>query len=791
MKTPSSPRNEAERLSALQNLALLDTQAEPRFDRVTRIARQHFSVPIALISLVDKERQWFKSKQGLDVCETPRDISFCGYAILQEETLQIPNALEDERFHDNPLVTGPPNIRFYAGAPIHAPNRQRIGTLCIISDEPRILSQDQLILLRDLADIVEAEAARDEILAAKAKLEKNKASLTNFSQRLAVATRAGGIGVWDYNIQTNELDWDDRMFELYGITREQFPGAFEAWSHALHPEDKARAESELIGAIEGGCEFDTEFRVRWPNDEIRYLQASATVIRDPRGKALKMIGVNQDITERKKMELTYKLHDAIVQSSDQAIISITLDGTITSWNCGAEKVFGFMTEQVLGLPILLLIPENRQFEGRKVLALVTQGEILQNYDTVCQRADGTEIDTSVALSPIVDTEGEVVGASIIARDITESKKLERLKSEFVSTVSHELRTPLTSIRGALGLIFGKYSSELSAKTLNLLEVANRNSERLSLLVNDILDLEKIDSGSVDFQFCDMDVERFIQRAIEENQGFADQHQVYLHFDSIGSGLQIRGDENRLMQVMANLLSNGIKFSPPGEKLIIKLEEFDHHIRIGVIDTGPGIPEEFRSQIFQRFAQADSSDARKKGGTGLGLSISKAIIERHYGSLEYDSEVGRGSEFSVKLPKLSPNKYVTSQRPRLLICEHKPYITSMLKTAAELIPVHMDMVSTTIEAEQKIAAFPYDLLLLDLDLPDVDGLEFLQSLRSKFGGGQLPIIVISSCANECHLGHHCGAMVVEDWLQKPFNSQRLYATLQSTFAKILSAQYVTR
>ena len=219
-----------------------------------------------------------------------------------------------------------------------------------------------------------------------------------------------------------------------------------------------------------------------------------------------------------------------------------------------------------------------------------------------------------------------------------------MKSEFVSTVSHELRTPLTSIRGALGLVLGKASVGISDKAKSLLETARRNSERLTLLINDILDLEKIESGHLSLQMQAVDLVKIAQQAVIANEGYAAQHQVSLVLNPSIKQARVMGDEHRLLQVFANLISNAVKFSYPQATVDISIQAQQNGFRVGVKDYGQGIPESFRPHIFSRFAQADSSDTRAKGGTGLGLSITKAIIDSHGGTLAYQSEQGIGTEF---------------------------------------------------------------------------------------------------------------------------------------------------
>jgi PAS domain S-box-containing protein len=657
MQPPSIPQNEQLRIAALCNLEILDTPSEERFDRLTRIAKQHFDVPIALVSLVDHDRQWFKSRQGLEATETPRNISFCGHAILHSDIFYIPNTLEDPRFADNPLVTGPPDIRFYAGAPLYSENHQRLGTLCIIDNKPREFSQAQLATLRDLADAVGAELRQVNLIKLSQQLSESEHRLRLKNERLALATESGNIGVWDYNIETNELNWDERMFQLYGVSREQFAGCYEAWSYALHPDDKLQAEKDLAEAITGIKPFDSEFRVIWSNNSIRYLKAAAIVIRDEEGRGIRMTGINQDITERKEME--------------------------------------------------------------------------------------------------------------------------RLKSEFISTVSHELRTPLTSIRGALGLVMGKASEQLAPKLQKMLELASRNAERLTLLINDLLDLEKIESGTLAFEFKTVDLIKLTKSAIEDNTGFADKHGINLLFNTTLDVAHIYGDEHRLLQVYANLISNAVKFSPLKATVTITVESKDHQFIASVKDMGPGIPEEFRNKIFQRFAQADSSDSREKGGTGLGLNITQAIIKRHGGSIDFTSEKGKGACFYFSIAEsntIASADFSCDSDASVLICEDNLDVAQILEEMITLEGVSCDIATSAEQARQLLQQKTYRLLLLDLNLPDCNGIELITELRTNEVTSNLPIVIVSGRALEGKQEFAGDSMMVIDWLQKPIDPTRLQQAL---------------
>ena len=771
MRAPKIPENELERLKALRDLQLLDTEPEDRFDRITHLAQEHFNVPIVLVSLVDEARQWFKSKQGLDACETGRDISFCGHAILHPDLFMIDNALLDERFADNPLVTGEPHIRFYAGAPLKSPTGVSVGTLCLIDRIPRSLTKKQQQQLREFADIVESEAARGALLKAQEEMAAQEKSLSAFASRLEIATKAGRVGVWDYNVVTNELVWDDRMIELYGLNREDFMGAYEAWQIALHPEDKKRAEFELEDALAGNKPFDTEFRIRWPNGELRYIHANAEVTRNAKGEPESMIGTNLDITERIQMELAYKLHDAIIESADLAIYSVDIEGNYLSWNHGATKVFGFDRDQVLGTRGTNFVPRESIQEEQRVFQEILAGTAVTQLETKRYRLDGSMADISANISPLLDDQGKINGFSFIARDITEAKKLERLKNEFVSTVSHELRTPLTSIRGALGLIHGKWSQALPEKARNLLEVANRNSERLTLLINDILDLEKIESGRMEFKMESFDLMALIDQAYEDNQGYAAKHAIQLVKKIDPQELYVSGDYHRLLQVLANLISNAIKFSAPGNEVSLHLNNNEHHCRISVVDHGAGIPEEFRDKIFERFTQADGSDTRKIGGTGLGLAISKAIVERHFGRMGFDSEIGLGTTFYFDLPKiLAPTVSPAKTIQKVLVFGDREEFSQTLSGLFETLNVEAT-VNQNLNARQ-IAEAGFELVVVDLSSQQDKGIALVKQLHEDHSTENIPVVVFSGDVDPENQLVTGGVQLVSDWLTKPFNAEQL-------------------
>jgi signal transduction histidine kinase len=240
------------------------------------------------------------------------------------------------------------------------------------------------------------------------------------------------------------------------------------------------------------------------------------------------------------------------------------------------------------------------------------------------------------------------------RYATERKRLERLKDEFVSTVSHELRTPLTSISGSLGLLVGKAVGILPEPARRLLEIAHTNSQRLVRLINDILDIEKLESGRVVFNLTRIEVRSLLEKTIEAMKGFAEGHAVRIRIEESGGVADMLADADRLAQVVTNLLSNAVKFSPPENEVLVSMEQVTDLVRIKVRDHGPGIPAEFKPRIFERFAQAEATNSRRRGGTGLGLSIVKQIVERLGGEVGFVDAAGGGTIFHVELPVWNGN-----------------------------------------------------------------------------------------------------------------------------------------
>ncbi|WP_232366892.1 GAF domain-containing sensor histidine kinase [Alteripontixanthobacter muriae] len=512
---------------AIAQYQLDEEGPEPELDSITQMTAELFDVPISAVTVLSRDRQIFQSACGLGADGSPRSDAFCNFTIEEDEVFVVEDAQADPRFCDNPLVTGEPYIRFYAGAPIRVGSEVPIGALCVIDQSPRRFSEKDARRLSLLAHTVSGimelrigsrlRGQRESEL--RAQTELLRATVDNVQQGIAVFNAASVL------ILSNE-----RLFQLMGLKVADWP-AGETQLHEL-----------LSAAAKGGWESSSN-------------------------------------SER----LTASLLSPSLKSDEPSRFEL----------CGGDgKIFEVWHSAIPGKHSILTV-----------------------------------------------------------HDVTERRQVVRMKDEFVSTVSHELRTPLTSIRGAL-LVLNKTSGEaLDEKGKKMLEMASRNAVRLAELVNDILDIEKLGSGALTMHSEQIDLAQVLREVCEQLRPLAVSHEVEIALTT-DEFLPVRGDTGRLAQALSNLLSNAFKFSPAGATVEVTGQHEDGQVKVSVADRGPGIPPDFRSQIFRRFAQADPSHRSGITGTGLGLAITKAIIDQHQGEIGYESQPAQGACFWFTLSSSS-------------------------------------------------------------------------------------------------------------------------------------------
>jgi len=538
-------------------------------------------------------------------------------------------------------------------------------------------------------------------------------------------------------------------------------------------------------------ELSTRLNASSVHDEFNTLYSTINAFAENQQQATNQL-------ESKVNQQTKRL-SAVIDNVVDGIITIGERGEIESFNPAARKIFGYSDAEVIGQNVKMLMPEPYHSEHDGYLDHhINTGEkkvIGIGREVTGQRKDGSTFPMELAVSEvIIDNVRHFVG---ITRDITERKRIEQMQKEFVSTVSHELRTPLTSIRGSLGLILGGVTGELPEKAKALLTIANNNSERLIHLINDILDMEKITAGKMQFDYTVVNLTSVVQQAVESNKGYGDQ--LHVRFELISApdeAVMVKVDEKRMAQVMSNLLSNAAKYSPTDDTVEISIEASEKSVRITVHDNGKGIPEEFKSRIFSKFAQADSSDTRQKGGTGLGLNITKEIVEQQGGAIGFESEAGRGTTFYVDLPIWSETAKVEKpeqknnvdkpnpDKPLVLIVEDDKDVSKLLSMMLEKEGYNFHQAFDYEDAVNQIAKHKYDAITLDLMIPGGSGISLLRQLRNNEATSHLPVIVVSAKAGEGEQEVEGDSLEVVDWIEKPVDEKRLMSSLRSGLTQAL-------
>jgi PAS domain S-box-containing protein len=523
-------------------------------------------------------------------------------------------------------------------------------------------------------------------------LETRDQALRLASERLQVATRAGIIGIWDWDVTKRELIWDDAMFQLYGIRREQFAGTYDAWLSRVHPEDQAQVEQNIQAALLGEHEYALEFRVVWPDSSIRHLKAASQTIRDEAGKPLRMVGINYDLTERKLAEAELAQHRHHL-----------------------EQLIKERTEQL-----------------------------------------------------------------VRARDAAESAN--RAKSAFLANMSHELRTPLNAILGFAQLM--ERDERLPADTHHNLQTINRAGRHLLALINDVLDISRIEAGRTTVQNAVFDLhdtltglEEMIRlRAEHKGLGFSVEHSGELP-------RYIYGDANHLRQVLINLLGNAVKYTEQGH-ICLRLTPGIDNIRFEVTDSGPGIAIADQERIFQPFYQAESGIAKAEG-TGLGLTISHEYVRLMGGELRVESELGHGSVFSFSLPLPEAEVPVVETRQRrviglepghpavrILVAEDNPDNQELIASLLTGAGFEVRMAENGRHAIDIFQDWQPHFIWMDMRMPVLDGYQTTQAIRALPGGDAVKIVALTASAfhenREAILAVGCDEM-----LAKPIDETRLY------------------
>jgi PAS domain S-box-containing protein len=654
------------------------------------------------------------------------------------------------------------------------------------------------------------------------KSKESEEQLRQLSDRLTLAIKSGGFGIWEWDVLHDVLIWDDRMYELYGIQASEFIGRYEAWIMGVHPSDRAEVEAFNQRVQQGKIEYDCEFRFIHPDGSIRFIKAYAIMKRDSQGESQRMVGINYDITERKLAEQelirSRDLQEVIFNESADALFLVD-PVTLLTLECNqrAVELFGAVNKsELIGIPGHML--QRQEFTPEELFAInlemLTEGFWSREIEYITYRGNyfwgniaaksitvGGRSLNLVRLTDISDRKQAEEQLKLtneqLAQTNTELARATQLKDEFLANMSHELRTPLNAILGmAEGLQEGVFASlnERQAKAIATIE---RSGRHLLELINEILDLSKIESGKLELLLSDVSVENLCNFSLVFVRQMAFKKNINLSTNIVDNLGNIQVDDCRLRQVLINLLSNAIKFTPEGGnvKLKVWLEESKSSpyslLCFSVTDTGIGIAPENMNKLFQPFIQLDSKLNRHYHGTGLGLSLVKRITALHGGTVSVSSEVGKGSCFTVSIPyHTSPQLQPTQEELKDdEIFPQQPALEAPVILLAEDNQATIDTISSYLESRgyrlilatngQQAIDFAVsskpDLIVMDIQMPVMDGLEAIRHIR-KQQLVSVPIIALTALAMSGDR-ETCLLAGANEYLTKPVKLKQLVATIQ--------------
>lgn len=614
---------------------------------------------------------------------------------------------------------------------------------------------------------------------------------------LAAIIESSGDAIVSNDLDGRITSWNKAAENLFGYSADEAIGKHIS---IVIPEGKIDEEYVISGKIRDGEKIDNfETIRRTKNGDLRHVSLSISPIQDIDGKIIGASKIARDTTMLKEAERASAHLAAIIDSSDDAILSKSLEGYILSWNGAAEKLFGYTAEESVGKHITMLIPAELMDEEYTILGKVKEGQKVDHFETIRCHKDGTRLNISLTVSPIRNRGGEIIGASKIARNITEQRRTEsaliesnRRKDEFLANMSHEMRTPMNAIIGLSNLL--ERSDTLTEKQQSFVRTLKQSAESLMSLINNLLDFSKIETGAIVLEKAEFDLCEIIASVTDLVQLKAQEKNLPLNI--VYEGYVNRyyvGDALRLRHVLTNLVDNAIKFTDRGSVgLKVQAQEVqggDGHLRFIVTDTGIGISEDKLETIFEKFTQADSSTSRKYGGTGLGLAITKALTEQMGGSIHVKSRIGLGSTFIVDISFLKSERQATitsnAHTPKstkikdILIVEDYEPNAMVIAGFLDLLGYEYDAVPNGLEAIRMVTDTNYSVVLMDVQMPGMDGIECARRMRAienEEHAWKTTIIAMTAHIQDAQRDK-CMKAGMDDFIPKPFDPVILEKTLK--------------
>lgn len=563
--------------------------------------------------------------------------------------------------------------------------------------------------------------------------------------------------------------FNERAVELWGRQPklndpvDRFCGSFRLFTPSGEP--IPHRECWMALALKNAKAYnEQEIAIERLDGSRRIVLAYANPFLDEQGELVGAVNILVDITDRQRAEMSRSQLAAIVESSDDAIVGKDLNGVIQSWNAGAQRLFGYSAEQAVGRHISFIIPPDWAEEEDRILARIRSGERIYHFDTVRVRSDGHPLHVSLTISPIRDRAGQIIGASKIARDITDRKKAEeriyalmaqlknadRRKDEFLATLAHELRNPLASLQNVLEILkHGNGNGEVKERVRSILE---RQLGQMARLVENLLDINRISRGKLELRKEHVDLASVINQSVEVCRPLIENAQHELHVSLPPEPIHLCADSARLAQVFGNLLANACKYTPHGGQIYLRVERRGRGAAVCVKDTGLGIPADKLAGIFDMFSQIDRSSEYSQGGLGIGLALVKRLVEMQGGSVEaYSEGQGRGSEFVVRLPilieepKAKPPPATTEQKAtsrRILIVDDNQDAASSLALLLNLAGNETQTAHDGLQAIEAAQTFHPDVVLLDISLPKLSGYDVCRHIREQPWGKKMVLVALT-------------------------------------------------